>query len=1193
MGPKLEDIEALYHAALEKEAGPERTAYVEAVCGEDKALCAQVLALLETSEQAGGFLEAPVFCPDSIALDGLEANEGPGSHIGPYHLLEEIGEGGMAVVYMAAQERPLRRRVALKIIKLGMDTREVMARFEAERQVLAMMDHPNIARVFDAGATETGRPYFVMELVKGVSITKYCDQHRLSTRERLELFVPICNAVHHAHQKGVIHRDLKPSNIMVTMHDGMAVPKVIDFGIAKATNQRMTEHTIFTRYAEMIGTPEYMSPEQAEMGELDIDTRTDIYSLGIVLYELLTGTLPFDPETLRSAALSEIQRIIRDQEPPRPSTRLSALGQAAEEIAARRRTSVVGLARRLNRELEWIPMMAMRKDRTRRYRSASEFADDIGNYLSGLPLTAGPESAWYRLIKMVSKHRVAVSAVAAVILSLSIGLAASSHLFVKAQRALRELNRLETRVASDELLASVHDLRAQGRYKDGLAALEPHLGTRDLGPKAQLLYAQLLFDTGRVSEARERLETLTSAPPAIAGSAYYLLAHIVSQNDPARAEGYQQLAESVLPQTVEACFLRAMMVTSPEEALEWLSKAVELDPGHYASRKARVLAYYHLREYEAMAGDVGVLIALRPDDYLGYALRAIVRREAGEFEAALRDHNRALETCALEREIGELYYQRCQTYMHSGAYQAALVDAKRCDSLVPRDHRRRGRFQVFDALLALEEYQAAEQEYERISRQQVWDQFNFNLHAVRRTFDLLQAGNDLRFPVEVAGKSPFYTMEQAADFYRLLQSKGRRIRMPHGAWVGTWSPDARYIAYDRGFGNSWRASTLYDSAIQGRADGIEILDIDTAETRLLCAKGKEPAWSPDGRYIAFQRYLEDEQEIWIVPPTDGVPRKVVSGTILNWSKDARLLYYWHESDSTIYAVDVTLTETQGVLVMECSDDLRRQSQLSPDNRHIALNYLAEVRVLTFPEGREVARWKKPWPTTLMDLCWHPDGKQILLNAWWYVGDMGMCVFDLEQGEVMHVFNLSGPKCATILSPDGTRLMVVVQGVYREGWLLDIDPGKALAEILAPALTNEQHLARLLEQYDRIVASDPSCADHHLSRALVFFARGDMDAAHQDIDRCRSLITDPNDPAVWKLRFWANRYLASQQDAEAEWLTLDLARLAERFPTRFQDAPEPFKHPFQQLAEIYTARGDDSQALVWQDRWRKMQDTSGN
>ena len=392
MEPTLKDIEAVYHAAMEKPPA-ERAAFVAVTCGDNVALGVQVMVLLETHEKAGDFLESPVFCPYDMPLDSPLATEGPGSHIDAYELLEKIGEGGMAVVYMAAQERPLRRRVALKIIKLGMDTKQVIARFEAERQVLAMMDHANIARVFDAGATETGRPYFVMELVRGVSITEYCDKNRLSTQERLALFVPVCHAVHHAHQKGIIHRDLKPSNIMVTMHDGQPVPKVIDFGIAKATDQRLTEHTVFTRYAEMIGTPQYMSPEQAEMSGLDIDIRTDIYSLGIVLFEMLTGTPPFDSKTLRHAAMGEIQRIIREEEPLRPSTRISTLGKAAVEIAAQRATNVSGLAKHLSRELEWIPMKALRKDRERRYASASEFAHDIQNYLSDKPLLAGPESA--------------------------------------------------------------------------------------------------------------------------------------------------------------------------------------------------------------------------------------------------------------------------------------------------------------------------------------------------------------------------------------------------------------------------------------------------------------------------------------------------------------------------------------------------------------------------------------------------------------------------------------------------------------------------------------------------------------------------------------------------------------------------------------------------------------------------------
>jgi WD40 repeat protein/tRNA A-37 threonylcarbamoyl transferase component Bud32 len=433
MAETSQKVEEIYYEALQRKAGFERVSYLDTACGHDSGLRSRLESLLKANDEAGDFLETPAIEIDDT-LDRTPIVEGPGCMIGPYKLLEKIGEGGMAVVYMAEQQSPVRRRVALKIIKLGMDTHQVIARFEAERQALAVMEHPNIAKVFDAGATETGRPYFVMELVRGVSITEHCDRNKLTTQERLELFVPVCNAVHHAHTKGIIHRDIKPSNIMVTLHDGVPVPMVIDFGIAKATNQRLTERTVFTRYAELIGTPEYMSPEQAEMSALDIDTRTDIYSLGGVLYELLTGVLPFDEETLRSAALGEIQRIIREVEPPRPSTRLSALGERARKIAESRRTDHVALAKRLRSELEWIPLKALRKDRTRRYRSASELADDVQNYLEGRPLIAGPESAAYRLRKFVSRSKGTVFAATTVLSSLVVGLVVSTTMYFTAER---------------------------------------------------------------------------------------------------------------------------------------------------------------------------------------------------------------------------------------------------------------------------------------------------------------------------------------------------------------------------------------------------------------------------------------------------------------------------------------------------------------------------------------------------------------------------------------------------------------------------------------------------------------------------------------------------------------------------------------------------------------------------------------
>jgi serine/threonine protein kinase len=334
--------------------------------------------------------------------------EGPGTRIGPYKLLQPIGEGGMGVVYMAEQYKPIRRRVALKVIKVGMDTDQVVARFEAERQALALMDHPNIARVLDAGATESGRPFFVMELVHGIPITEYCDQAQLTPRERMELFVPVCHAIQHAHQKGIIHRDVKPSNVLVTLHDGRPVPKVIDFGVAKAICQRLTERTLFTQFGAVIGTLEYMSPEQAEPSGLDIDTRSDIYALGILLYELLTGTTPLERAKLHQAGYAEILKRIKGEEPPRPSQRLSASKPALASIAARRRTEPAKLAKLVRGELDWIVMKALEKDRTRRYETANGLARDIERYLHDEPVEACPPSATYRLSKLARKHRAAM-----------------------------------------------------------------------------------------------------------------------------------------------------------------------------------------------------------------------------------------------------------------------------------------------------------------------------------------------------------------------------------------------------------------------------------------------------------------------------------------------------------------------------------------------------------------------------------------------------------------------------------------------------------------------------------------------------------------------------------------------------------------------------------------------------------------
>src|SRR6266699_220595 len=377
----MSPAEAVFYAALAKVDPAERAAYLNEACGADVELRRRVDRLLEAHPQVGSFLqEGAAVVPAPLMGEGPGLRGGAtvdlplvteraGTVIGPYKLLQQIGEGGMGTVYMAEQTQPVQRKVALKVIKPGMDSRQVIGRFEAERQALAMMDHVNIARVFDAGATESGRPYFVMELVHGVPITKYCDDNHLTPRERLELFVPVCQAIQHAHQKGIIHRDVKPSNVMITFYDGKPVPKVIDFGVAKATEQKLTERTLFTQHGTMVGTLEYMSPEQAEMSALGVDTRSDIYSLGVLLYELLTGSTPLSNKRMKDVAYAEILRMIKEEEPPKPSTRLSDSGEALASISAQRHTEPAKLAKLMRGELDWIVMKTLEKDRNRRYET--------------------------------------------------------------------------------------------------------------------------------------------------------------------------------------------------------------------------------------------------------------------------------------------------------------------------------------------------------------------------------------------------------------------------------------------------------------------------------------------------------------------------------------------------------------------------------------------------------------------------------------------------------------------------------------------------------------------------------------------------------------------------------------------------------------------------------------------------------
>lgn len=414
----MSNAETILAEAIEIASPQDRAAFLEQACEGDPHLLVEVTKLVEDHFRAGNFLEQPA--AQIGAMVTLPPCEAVGDLIGPYKLLQQIGEGGMGTVYMAEQAEPVQRKVALKIIKPGMDSRKVIARFEAERQALALMDHPNIAKILDASTTENGRPYFVMELVKGVPIIQYCDEHRLIPRQRLQLFITVCQAVQHAHQKGIIHRDLKPTNILVADYDDKPVAKIIDFGVAKAIGQQLTERTMFTEFGQVIGTMEYMSPEQAKLNQLDIDTRSDIYSLGVLLYELLSGETPFDRQRLRIAAFDEMLRIIREEEPPPPSTRLSS-SQSLPAIAANRQLEPKKLTTTVSGDLDWIVMKAIEKDRTRRYETASGFADDIQRYLSDQPVEARRPTRNYRLKKFIRRHKAGVLAATIAIVALVVG----------------------------------------------------------------------------------------------------------------------------------------------------------------------------------------------------------------------------------------------------------------------------------------------------------------------------------------------------------------------------------------------------------------------------------------------------------------------------------------------------------------------------------------------------------------------------------------------------------------------------------------------------------------------------------------------------------------------------------------------------------------------------------------------------
>jgi serine/threonine protein kinase/Tol biopolymer transport system component len=1090
MAEESRDTKAIFADALEKKILEERKAYLDRACGTDAALRKRVETLLAAYEQAGDDFLKSSPAGETVTVNTSNLTEGPGIVIGPYKLLEKIGEGGMAVVYLAQQESPLRRLVAVKVIKLGMDTKQFIARFEAERQALAIMNHPNIAKVLDAGTTETNRPYFVMELVKGMSITRYCDSHQMNARERAELFIQVCHAIQHAHQKGIIHRDIKPSNVLVTQRDDRPVPKVIDFGTAKAMNRRLTEKTLYTSYAQIIGTPAYMSPEQAGYGGLDIDTRSDIYSLGILLYELLTGTTPFETDKLHEAGYVEMQRVIREKEPTKPSKKLSTLGDILTDVAKQRRSTPEHLRKTIRGDLDWIVMKALEKDRTRRYETANALAMDVQRYLRNEPVQAHGPSVTYQMQKFLRRHRISALIILAFIVSIVAVIAALSMWREnQRQRTKAEFNTHRT------IISQTREYLTDGDHQSALKHLESILQSQYVGTEARLLYASILVDDRREDQATAELEGLLNEKPEIAGAAHALLARILWETQSPDAEKlkaideHRQRAEELLPESAEAYFLRALTALMIKEKLEWLGKALDLNPQHYESRRLRALIYQASRKYENLKEDAMVMTVLREQDPLGYLLRATALEKLGDDNNALIEYNKAIRLTPTEDpHYAVLNTQRCEVLRRLGEYDRVIADAQACLKVIPDTSSQFTalNFHIFFSLTALGKYEQASKLFEQLAYPAIRSNKNllthniFTFRSMMNIFEILKAGNSWHPRDSVPHGIAFRAMLETEEDYHRLSAKAKPLME---GFAPNWSPDGTKLAFSLGIrGNS----------------GIAIYDLKSQETELLTVPGRDPSWSPDGRHIAFVRdcqvlrlseltsaererrsaFRDREGEIWIMKADGSEARHLIRGKWPSW-KDPEHVYYHSEDDIMLYCISIEDRQAQPQPVFAAPDWFTPLC-VSPDNKNMVRVMKNSLEILDMATHSPIREWTDL--PVVEGGNWAPSSHQFCLGGPSYYGSQtGLWIFDLDRTQAARV--LGGQIVGASWAPDEAALAISLGAPFHEIWLAELDPNISTIEALGPSCTIEEHHQEFIKYYTSRIVADPEDSENYLNRAF--------------------------------------------------------------------------------------------------------------